>query len=521
VNPIACKAAIEAACRRQGVELRVAVVEGDDILPLIPALRDEGIREWSSGQPLPDGLLTANAYLGAAPIAAALAADADIVITGRCVDSALALGILMHEFGWQTDQLDLMAAGSLAGHLLECGPQVTGGVFTDWQDVPHWESIGYPIAECAADGSIVITKPAGTGGLVTVPTVAEQVLYEVGDPAAYLLPDVSADFSQVELRLVGPDRVAVTGARGRKPSRHLKVSATYQDGWRAIAMVVIVGTNAVGKAHRTAHALVARGESILSARGLRAFRSAFVEVLGSEASYGEQSRGLDSREVVLRLVVEHTDARALKWFARELGSVGLGFAQGTTGLIGGRPKPVPVVRLFSFLVAKERIPAPTVRLASEAGIQITVDRNRQEPELEAVETDTARAANESPPRGQDQDQGGDAFLELPLIRVAHARSGDKGDSSNIAIYCRNPAYMAHLDSVLTAERIQHHFAGLVNGSVTRYTAPGLSAFNFVLEQALDGGGMASRRIDPQGKAFGQRALEMLIPVPVSWGLAPA
>jgi len=168
VNPMACKLALEAACRAQGVALKVAAVEGDDLMPMVETLRQEGVREWMRDEPLPARLLTANAYLGATPIAAALAAGADIVITGRCADSALALGILMHEFAWSARDHDRLAAGSLVGHLLECGPQATGGLFTDWDSVPGWARIGYPIAECSADGRFVITKPAGTGGLVDV-----------------------------------------------------------------------------------------------------------------------------------------------------------------------------------------------------------------------------------------------------------------------------------------------------------------------------------------------------------------
>src|SRR5690606_9604009 len=176
----------------KGHALNIGVVVGDDMLAHAELLRPGG------GGTLPK-LLTANAYLGALPIRAALAGGADIVITGRAADSALALGILMHEFGWTEDQYDLLAAGSLVGHVLECGPQATGGIHTDWQDVPGWENIGYPIAECSADGSFVLTKPQGTGGLIAPPVVAEQVLYEIGDPAAYMLPDVIADFSGVTI----------------------------------------------------------------------------------------------------------------------------------------------------------------------------------------------------------------------------------------------------------------------------------------------------------------------------------
>lgn len=347
VNPQACKRALEAICLEQGLTLRVAVVLGDDLLPQVQALRDAGTREWISGEPLPETLLTANAYLGALPIAAALADGADIVITGRCVDSALGLGILMHEFGWGAQAYDLLAAGSLVGHILECGPQSTGGVYTDWEDVPDWHNIGYPIAECSEDGSFVLTKPPGTGGLVVPATVAEQVLYETGDPRAYILPDVVADFSEVRLQDMGSNRVRVSGARGYAPTSQYKVSATYQDGFRAVAMAAIIGVDAVRKAERSAQALIARARQRFAERNLPDFRKTHIEVLGGESAYGSLSEVRQAREVVMRLVVEHDDPKALDVFARELGSVGLGFAQGTAGLIGGRPKATPVIRLYT------------------------------------------------------------------------------------------------------------------------------------------------------------------------------
>ena len=515
VNPRACKAAVESACARLGVALRVAVVEGDDLLPQADALRADGVREWRSGEPLPPRLLTANAYLGAGPIAAAFAAGADIVITGRCVDSALALGILMHEFGWPADAHDLLAAGSLVGHLLECGPQVTGGVFTDWQAVPDWHDIGYPIAECQVDGSAVITKPAGTGGRVSVPTVAEQALYEVGDPADYRLPDVRADFSQLRLEPQGPDRVRVSGARGRAPTPDLKVCATYQDGWRSVALVVIIGHEAVAKAERTARALVERGRRRLAEHGFADFSAVHVEVLGAEASYGAASRARGAREVVLRLVLDHPQARGLNLVARELGSVGLGFAQGTAALIGGRPKAVPVVRLYSFLLDKQGLAAPRVQVGDGVAFDVALPPGGPAG-ADAAEADAPVADAPAPPPATDE-----PGVEVPLRWLAHARSGDKGDSSNIAVSCRDPRYVPHLRAELTPARVLAHFVGAVEGPVVRHEAPGLHAFNFVLERALGGGGMASRRIDPQGKAYGQRLLEMTVRVPRSWAVDPA
>jgi hypothetical protein len=497
VNPTACKAALEAACADAGVALKVAMVDGDDLLPQIDSLR-AFVREVVSGAALPDHLLTANAYLGALPIKAALDAGADIVVTGRCADSALALGILMHEFGWSQSDYDLLAAGSLVGHLLECGPQATGGNHTDWQDVPGWEDIGYPIAECQADGTFVLAKPERTGGMITPGVAAEQALYEIGDPSAYILPDVIADFSNVIVKQSGENRVAFSGARGRAPTDSYKVSATYQDGYRAVATISIVGPDAVAKAEKTAAALIARGRLIFAELGLPDFTETFVEPLGGEAAYGPLSQGRQSREVLLRIVVSHTSAKALNLFARELGSMGLSTAPGVTGIFGGRPKPVPVVRLFTFFVDKTNMQPPHVFIADQPPFAVEIPSGSA-PGIESV----------APSPVAQQETG--ILVEVPLLRLAYARSGDKGDSANIAIIARRPELVNTIRREVTTERLATLFPE-VTGAIHRFEAPGLNAFNFLLEGALGGGGMASMRIDPQGKAYGQRALELMVSV---------
>jgi len=500
VNPTACAAALRAVCESLGLALRIAVVQGDDVLPHIEELRARDVREAASDAALPARLLTANAYLGALPIRAALDRGADIVITGRCADSALALGILMHRFGWAEDDYDRLAAGSLIGHLLECGAQGVGGLHTDWQDVPDWANIGYPIAECAEDGTCVLTKPAETGGLVIPGSVAEQVLYEIGDPSAYILPDVIADFSNVQLVQDGPHRVRVSGARGRAPTRQYKVSATYQDGYRAVATVSIVGMDAALKAERTGEALIARARLSFAERGLPDFTATHIEALGAEASYGEGSRARAVREVLLRLVAVHADPKCLDLFARELGSVGISFAPGTTGIYNGRPKPAPQIRLFTLFIDKTMLAHPTV----------TLDGDRFEIDIPAgidpVPGEAALAPFELPDTGPD--------IEVPLISLAFARSGDKGDAANIAIIARRPEFVPILRREVTVARMAEHFRHLARGPVQRFEAPGLHAFNFLIQNALGGGGMASLRIDPQGKAYGQMALEMLVKVPI-------
>jgi hypothetical protein len=504
VNPAACKRALEAAIAELGLSLTVAMVEGDDVMPLTDGLRAAGLREHVSGAPLPKRLLTANAYLGALPVKAAFDGGADIVITGRCADSALALGILMHEFGWAADDYDLLGAGSLVGHILECGPQATGGTFTDWDRVPDWHNIGYPIAECSRDGSFVVSKPAGTGGLIEPGVIAEQTLYEIGDPAAYLLPDVAADFSQVRLTQIGPDLVRVEGAKGRAPTAQYKVSSTYQDGYRAVATVSIVGPDAARKAERTGEALIARSRMLFARTGIPDFTATHIEALGAEASYGANSAGRASREVLLRLVVVHPSRDALEIFARELGSIGLSCAPGTTGIYTGRPKPTPVVRLFTFFLDKTVLGHPRLTIGQAAPVEI------------AVPTDggfvPAVPANVLP----EDDIPDGPKVTLPLSRLAYARSGDKGDSSNVAIIARAPHYLPLLRREVTPERVVAQLGHLAEGPAERFEAPGLGALNFLIQNALGGGGMASLRIDPQGKAYGQMVLEMPIEVPEAW-----
>jgi hypothetical protein len=504
VNPAACKRAIEAKITALGLNLTVAMVEGDDVLPLLPQLREMDVREAVSNAPLPPKLLTANAYLGALPIAAAFAAGADIVITGRCADSALALGILMHEFGWTETDYDHLAAGSLAGHILECGPQATGGNFTDWEQVPGWHNIGYPIAHCSADGSFVLTKPDGTGGLITPAVVAEQTLYEIGDPAAYILPDVVADFSAVTITQVAENTVRVTGARGRPPTSTYKVSATYQAGYRSVATISIVGPDAAAKAERTGQALIDRAEMIFRARDIPPFTATHIEALGAEASYGPKSRARASREVLLRLVVVHNSREALELFGRELGSIGLSCAPGTTGIYNGRPKPAPVVRLFTLFLDKAMLGHPMLTVGTAAPVPVPVPFNGAYQPPAPYTGPVAAPAPET--------------RTVKLLRLAHARSGDKGNSSNIAVFARQPEFLPWLRLILTPEAVVTQLDQLVKGPAERFEAPGLNALNFLIQDALGGGGMASLRIDPQGKAYAQMLLELEIPIPTTWNV---
>ena len=500
VNPQGCADALAALAAEQGIALKIAVVSGDDVSPQLPQLRQAQppVRELQSGAALPERVLTANAYLGARPIQAALDAGAQVVITGRCVDSAVTLGVLMHEFKWQPDDYDLLAAGSLAGHIIECGCQATGGLHTDWDTVPDWPNIGYPIVECSADGSFVVTKPEGTGGKLTPAVVGEQMLYEIGDPAAYLLPDVVADFTQVRIEQAGEHRVRVHGARGHAPTASYKVSTTYVDGFKTAAQLTIVGFDAVAKAKRTGEAILARTGTLFSQYGFGPYSGTQLEVLGAESCYGPHAQALQTREAVLRLAVTHPRKEALELFAREVAPAGTSWAPGTTGAGGGRASVSPSIRQYAFLLDKSRVEA-TVTIDGKR-----VDVPRSEVSASAPIPSPARA-----PETHEAPLAPDA-IEVPLIRLAWARSGDKGDTSNIGIIARHPALLPLLREQLTEARVAEWLAHLVKGRVTRYEVPGIGAFNFVCEQALGGGGMASLRNDPLGKGMGQ----ILLAVPL-------
>lgn len=496
LDPAGCARALREAASAAGVPLRVACVVGDDVSEHV-----EG--------------LTANAYLGATPIAAALERGADVVVTGRCADSAVVLGPLMHEFGWSGDDHDLLAAGSLVGHIVECGPQALGGLFTDWEDVPGWDDMGYPLAECRPDGTATITKPPGTGGRVTPATVAEQVLYEIGDPSAYVLPDVVCDWRDVRVEQEGPDRVRASGARGGPPTTTYKVTATRLDGFRLTTAALFAGGDAAGRAKRVGEAILARAGRLAAEAGHAPFVETSVEVVGSGELSGEAASAAappgaaaspgeaapPAREALVKIAARHPDRDALRILADEIAPMGL-VAQGMTGLFAGRPRPAPVVRLEHLLVERSRV-RPRVELDGDVS-DVEVAPGAERP----VGTEPLPEA--PPPPVEDP-------VVVSLRRIAWARSGDKGNDANVGVIARRPEFAAHIAEQLTAARVAAVFERWLDGPVRRYELPGLSAINVVLHDVLGGsGGTSSLRFDPQGKTYGAILLDLPIEIPAAW-----
>jgi hypothetical protein len=505
VNPQACRDAVLKACEAAGVKLKVAVVLGDDILPRAEEFRAAGIREMDTGAALPAKIVSMNAYLGGFPIARALAEGADVVITGRCVDSAVTLGALIHAFSWTPEDFDRLAAGTLCGHIIECGAQCNGGNFTDWRLVPDYDNMGFPIAEVSSDGSFVLSKPEDTGGLITTATVAEQMLYEIGDPRAYMVPDVVCDFTEARYEQVGKDRVRVSGARGRPPTDTYKVSTTFPDGFKFTSIFMLGGREAAAKGRHSAESIIKKTRRMFKDKGMSDFRDVSIEVIGAEATYGPHSRAQDSREVVVKIAAKHDQKEALSLLGREIAPMSTGGVVGMTGSFGaGRASPSPVIRMFSCLVPKTMVP-----------VTVDVDGHRiaMQEGARSGGFDPRSLPAEAPPAKSIEG----ATETVPLIALAYGRSGDKGDNANIGIFARKPEYQPILDSEVTEEAVAKYFAHRINGKVSRWRLPGINGFNFLLRQALGGGGMASLKADPLAKAFAQMLLDM--PVHVSAELA--
>ena len=359
LNPRACRARIFEVARELGVTgLRIGVVEGDDLLDRLPELVAAGheLRNMDTGRPISDVLervTSANAYVGAQPVAKALAGGAQIVLCGRVTDTALALGPLVHEFGWRADDWDRLAAGTIAGHILECGAQATGGNFTRFWEVPDLWNVGYPIAEVGEDGGFTVTKHPGTGGLVTVDTVGEQLVYEMGDPASYITPDVTADFTSIRLAQDGADRVRVEGIRGRPNTPYLKVSASYLDGYKAAGQVTVSGPRALEKARLAAEVVWKR----LARAGVEfAADDRREEYLGVSACLpGVFPAPAEPPEVVLRLAVRDRDASRVERFGKEIAPLVTAGPPGVTGFAGGRPKAQEVVAYWPALVDRREV----------------------------------------------------------------------------------------------------------------------------------------------------------------------
>jgi hypothetical protein len=356
VNPDACRTAVAKALKHTGI--KIGVVAGDDILESLDDMLARGVemRNLDTGKPLESirpRVQSANVYFGAAPIAGALAQGSQIVITGRCTDTGLVLGPMLHEFGWAPDDWDKLAAGTIAGHTVECGAQCTGGnCQVDWQSIPDFAGIGYPIVEAQADGTFVVTKHAGTGGRVTVASIKEQLLYEMGNPVEYITPDCVADFTSIQLEQDGPDRVRFSGIRGKPATNMYKVSISYAAGFKAVGTLVYSWPDAYQKAEAADAILRRRLESV----GLR-FDAIRTEFAGVNACHGALAGepSPEIAEVILRVGVRSLDKAIVERFTKEIAPLALNGPPTVTGLGSGRPKVEEIVAYWPALIPKSEV----------------------------------------------------------------------------------------------------------------------------------------------------------------------
>lgn len=498
LNPNACRLILIEEAEKLGIELKIAVVKGDDLSEMAQNFKDQGIQEIENNEGIPDDCLSINAYLGAPGIVSALDKEADIVITGRCVDSAMVLAPLMYEFKWENSNYDLMASGSLAGHIIECGAQCTGGNYTDWAQVNGFDDMGFPIIEVSANGDFTVSKPEETGGLVTVGTVAEQFLYEIGNPSEYFLPDVVCDFTNVTIQSTGDHKVLVKGAKGHPPTDKYKVSLTHMNGFRVAGTLVIGGMRSKQKGEIIANAIFKKTRRILKENNLNDFSETSFDLIGADSIYGPENMAEDSKELVLRLLARHPKKEALILFSRELAQAATGMASGVMNYLGGRPAVSPSIHLFSFLIPKNQIV-----------VEVDIDKNKFNVN---IDDQGEYKRSEIIPEPNIKVPNLDFSKSVPLIKLAFARSGDKGDHANIGIIARDPEFLPYIKNALTKDAVAQYFKHVLKGTIECWDVPGINGLNFLLKNSLGGGGMASLNIDPQGKAYAQQLLEYKIPV---------
>ncbi len=505
VRPRACAEAIAAVGTELGLEPRIGVVAGDDVLDHLSEWHAAGIdlSNMDDGRDFAevlDRVTSANAYLGAAPVVTALQAGAQFVVTGRVTDTGITVAPMIDHFGWSPEDFDKIASGIIAGHILECGAQSTGGNFTDWETVKSFDNIGYPIVEVEEDGTFVVTKHAGTGGLVSVETVKEQLVYEMGDPSAYLTPDVIVDFTSIELAADGPDRVRVSGIRGAAPTDLLKVSMSYEDGFKASGAVILCGPDPIAKAEKFSEIFWSRVPD---------YDDTITEFIGVDATWGPLSTRPDPAEVMLRFGVRDQDKAKIREFAKMLPAIILSGPPGVAAT-GGRPATQEVVAYWPCLI-------PRTKCTGQVEVFGAGENYRADVDLDTLPVGNGRAESGKPVPAFPTVELSGTTVTVPLRTIAHGRSGDKGDTCNVGIIARHPAIYPWLVDNLTSDLVKHAFGDRVHGSVERFEVPNIASLNFLLHESLGGGGTLSLHSDAQGKTYSHALLS--IPVEIDEVLA--
>jgi len=496
LDPAGCAAAVAEIAERAGVSPVIAHVTGDDLLARLPELMNGGhkLANSDTGESLADAdvtPLTAHAYLGGLPIAKALAAGADVVITGRVTDAALVVGPGMWRFGWDGDDLDALAGAVVAGHVIECGCQATGGNYSFFPEIPDLAHAGFPIAELAADGSSVITKHPGTGGLVSVGTVTAQLLYEIGS-ARYLNPDVTARFDTITLEQAGPDRVRVSGVRGEPPPADLKIALNYAGGYRNSMILALEGLDVAAKAELAEQTIWARVNG-----GKESFDAVDVDLVGADPA-------------LLRISVLGRDrAKVGRAFSAAVVETGLASYPGFYALTP--PGDASAYGVYWPTLVPAGLVSTNVVIDGES---VWSGPARTEP-AQTSSPPNPPSARATPPASTAPSDYGAPLARVPLGTVAGARSGDKGGNANLGVWVRTDTAYGWLEAYLTAERLVELLPSVAGLPIARHCLPNLLAINFVIAGLLGRGVAASTRLDPQAKALGEELRAALADIPVA------
>lgn len=506
INPIGMGRKIINMAKAKGLDIKVGIVYGDDIVNHLYELTATGERftNMDTGEDffkVRSKISSANIYLGAEPVVKALDAGCHIVVTGRVTDTGITLAPMIHEFGWDMDDWDKMAAGIIAGHVIECGAQASGGNITDWEDVKTYHNIGYPIIEMEKSGDFVVTKHKNTGGLVSEKTVKEQLVYEMGDPENYISPDGIARFSTVKLKKDGKDRVKVFGIQGKPEPDNLKVSMSYENGWKSHGAVLVSGPDTAKKTKVIA--------DIFWKKLNHKYDETRTEMLGSGSIWPESIPKCETNEILLRFSVTDKDINKVRDFGKTLSTLILSGPAGMAVTAGGRPKPSLVVAYWPALMHRSRVKAKV----------LTIDTKNEEDFHEIsfpvrVQSQFEEASHVTKKDSVKKKASG-SLKSAKLKEICYARSGDKGDTCNIGVLARSPEIYNWLIDNLTSDKVKKYFKGITKGKVVRYELENLHGFNFLLDKTLGGGGTRSLMIDPQGKTLSQALLEMTLKVPSS------
>lgn len=505
INPIGCARKILSELEKKGVSLKIAVVDGDNIIDRIEEFypAKANFKNMDSGEEFKsiiENIQSANVYLGVPPLIKALESGADLILAGRVTDTSVTMAPMIYELGWQLDDWDKLAAGLVAGHIIECGAQSSGGNFTDWLKVKRWDNMGYPIVEMNRNGDFIVYKHENTGGLISVDTIREQLVYEMGNPDQYISPDVVADFTELKLQELDTNKVLISGAKGYPSTPYLKVSMAYEDGYKATSSIVISGGKVLNKAKQF--------DRIFWERLNTEFLKKNTEFVGYNACHQHLAEHINPNEVLLRLSVYDTNPDKIKKFSMSIAPLILSGPPGVA-VTGGRARMQQVITYWPSLIPKDCITSNVHVLNSKGEILESYHVNSllgYEEELQAMEI-IEHTGFVDPSWDEDR------LITVQLREICLARSGDKGDTVNIGVLARSEEIYQYLKHDLTAERVAEMFFGMVKGHIKRFEIDNLLALNFLLEESLDGGGTKSLMIDAQGKTFASALLnqEILIP----------